>query len=173
MDLLWNWKYAVHRIQFISDTSFITGIFNAQYLRALPFDFRTILRGNLGGMWVDEFRALPPSERFFAGGDKSIRGYDYQDLGPINSSGSVIGGRYLGVMSFELEKYFTDSWGAAAFIDSGNAFGGPGENTGLKTGAGLGLRWRSPVGPVRVDLAHPLDDDDTLFKLHLRIGPDF
>ena len=155
----------------ISDTNFLRGSIHAHYLRALPNDFRAFVRGDLGGTWVDNFRALPPSERFFAGGDNSIRGYDFQELGPVNATGNVIGGPYLGVMSFEIEKYLTDKWGVATFVDSGNAFGGPGRNTGLKTGVGLGLRWRSPVGPVRLDLAHPLDDD-TLLKLHLRIGPD-
>ncbi len=156
----------------ISDTNLLSGDLHIHYLQALPYDFRIFIRGDLGGMWVDDFRALPPSERFFAGGDNSIRGYDYQDLGPINSTGNVIGGRYLGVVSFEIEKYFTEKWGVAGFVDTGNAFGGPGRNTGLKTGVGLGLRWRSPVGPLRVDLAHPLDDDDNLLRLHLRIGPD-
>jgi translocation and assembly module TamA len=151
----------------ISDTNFLSGNLHMHYLRALPYQFRTFIRGDLGGMWVDVFRALPPSERFFAGGDNSIRGYDYQDLGPVNSTGNVIGGRYLGVLSFEIEKYITEKWGVAGFVDTGNAFGGPGRNTGLKTGVGLGLRWRSPV----VDLAHPLNDDN-LIRLHLRIGPD-
>jgi len=156
----------------ISDTNFLSGNLHVHYLRALPFGFRSFIRSDIGGMFVDDFRALPPSERFFTGGDNSIRGYDYQDLGPINSTGNVIGGRYLGVMSLEIEKYISGNWGVAGFVDTGNAFGGPGRDTGLKTGVGLGLRWRSPVGPLRVDLAHPLDDDDTIVKLHLRIGPD-
>ncbi|MFT5426772.1 MAG: translocation and assembly module TamA [Gammaproteobacteria bacterium] len=156
----------------ISDTNFLSGDLHVHYLKALPFGFRSFIRSDIGGMWVDDFRVLPPSERFFAGGDNSIRGYDYQDLGPINNTGNVIGGRYLGVVSFEIEKYISGNWGVAGFVDTGNAFGGPGRNTGLKTGVGLGLRWLSPVGPVRVDLAHPLDEDDTLLKLHLRIGPD-
>ncbi len=156
----------------ISDTNFLRGNFSARYLRALPYDIRAFVRGELGATWVDDFRALPPSERFFTGGDNSIRGYDFQELGPVNATGHVIGGQHLGVMSFEVEKYFTDKWGVATFVDSGNAFGGPGRSTGLKTGVGLGLRWRSPVGPVRLDVAHPLDDDDTLLKLHFRIGPD-
>lgn len=157
----------------ISDTSFINTNIGLNYIQALPFDFRFISRSNLGAIWVDEFRSLPPTERFFAGGDKSIRGYDFQDLGPVNTLGEVIGGEYLGIFSVELEKYLTRKWGVAAFVDTGNAFGGPGSDTGLKTGIGLGVRWRSPVGPVRVDLAHPLDDDDTLVKFHLRIGPEF
>jgi translocation and assembly module TamA len=124
-------------------------------------------------MWVDEFDRLPPSERFFAGGDNSIRGYDIDSRGPIDASGDVIGGTYLAVLSAELEHYFTDTWGVAAFIDSGNSFGGDGSSTGFQTGIGAGVRWRSPVGPIRVDIAHPLDDKDNDFRLHLRIGPDF
>lgn len=156
----------------LADTSFIRTSFHAHYLRALGFGFRSFLRGDLGAIWVDQFRSLPPSERFFAGGDNSIRGYDFQKLGPVNNTGNVIGGSYLGIISFELEKYLTEKWGVAGFVDTGNAFGGPGTSTGLKTGVGIGLRWRSPVGPVRLDLAHPLDDNDTLFRIHLRIGPD-
>lgn len=155
-----------------SDTSFARSSFHAHYLQALGLGFRGFIRGNLGAMWVNQFRELPPSERFFAGGDNSIRGYDFQELGPKNERGKVIGGRYLGIVSLEIEKYLTEKWGVAGFVDTGNAFGGPGSNTGLKTGAGLGLRWRSPVGPVRLDIAHPLDKDDTLFRIHFRIGPD-
>ena len=156
----------------LSDTSFARTLFHAHYLQALGFGFRSFLRGDLGAMWVDQFRQLPPAERFFTGGDNSIRGYDFQELGPVNDKGDVIGGAYLGVVSLEVEKYLTDNWGIAGFVDTGNAFGGPGSSTGLKTGVGLGLRWRSPVGPVRIDLAHPLDKSDTLFRIHLRIGPD-
>ena len=156
----------------VSDTSFIRSNLHAHYLRALGYGFRAFIRSDLGAMWVDQFRALPPSERFFAGGDNSIRGYDFQELGPVNKEGFVIGGSYVGIISFELEKYLTDKWGIAGFVDTGNAFGGPGKDTGLKTGVGFGLRWRSPVGPLRFDIAHPLDDDDTLFRIHLRIGPD-
>lgn len=156
----------------ISDTSFLRTNIHAHYLQTLPLEIRSFARVNLGAMWVDQFRSLPPSERFFAGGDNSIRGYAYQDLGPVNEFGEVIGGQYLGVVSVEVEKYLVGDWGAAVFVDTGNAFGGPGESTGLKTGAGIGLRWRSPVGPVRLDLAHPFDDEDTLVRFHLRVGPD-
>ena len=59
----------------------------------------------------------------------------------------------------------------AASIVVPAAFGGDGSSTGVKVGVGAGVRWRSPVGPARIDLAHPLDDD-TIVRLHLRIGPD-
>ena len=130
------------------------------------------MRGRLGALWAGEFDQLPPSERFFAGGDSSIRGYDIDSLGPVDASGQVIGGNKLGVISAEVDYYFTERWGFAVFVDSGNAFGGDGSSTGLQTGVGAGVRWRSPIGPIRVDIAHPLDDPSNNFRLHLRIGPD-
>ncbi len=157
--------------QVVSDTSFLRVMLTTRAAYGLPLDLRALVRADLGGLWVDEFGALPPSERFFAGGDNSIRGYDIDALGPLDAAGQVIGGRYLGVLSLELEKTIVGNWGIAAFVDAGNAFAGEGASTGIKTGVGLGLRWRSPVGPVRVDLAHPLDNSE-IVRLHLRIGPD-
>lgn len=154
-----------------SDTSFVRAMLSWNTVYGFAESWRVLVRGDAGYSWVDAFTELPPSERFFAGGDASIRGYDFEDLGPEDNNGDVIGGRYLAVASLELEKMFTDSWGAAAFVDAGNAFGGTGSATGLKMGIGLGLRWRSPLGPARVDLAHPLDADNVI-RLHLRIGPD-
>ena len=102
-----------------------------------------------------------------------MRGYDIDSLWPVDADNEVIGGSYLTVFSAEVEHYFTESWGFAAFVDSGNAFGGEGSSTGFQTGIGVGLRWRTPVGPIRVDIAHPLDDASNDFRLHLRIGPEF
>lgn len=157
----------------LSDTSFTRTTFNVGSVYGLPFDSRLIFRGSFGAMWVDEFSQLPPSERFFAGGDNNVRGYDIDSLGPVDADNEVIGGSYLTVFSAEVEHYFTESWGFAAFVDSGNAFGGEGSSTGFQTGIGVGLRWRTPVGPIRVDIAHPLDDASNDFRLHLRIGPEF
>ncbi|MFT4563237.1 MAG: translocation and assembly module TamA [Gammaproteobacteria bacterium] len=156
----------------LSDTSFARGLLSLASVYGLPINSRALVRGHFGALWVDDFKVLPPSERFFAGGDSSIRGYDIDSRGPVDASGDVIGGTYLGVVSVELEHYFTDAWGIATFVDSGNAFGGDGSSTGFQTGVGVGVRWRSPVGPVRLDIAHPLDDDNNDFRLHIRIGPD-
>jgi translocation and assembly module TamA len=111
------------------------------------------------------------SHRFFAGGDRSIRGYEYQSLGPENSKGDVVGGTYLAVASLEYEHLVRDDWGVAAFVDSGNAFHDDLDQ--VYTGAGLGVRWYSPIGPVRLDLAHPFDDPDNDVRVHLGIGPEF
>ncbi|MCP5199095.1 MAG: outer membrane protein assembly factor [Gammaproteobacteria bacterium] len=154
-----------------SDVAFARAMLSAHAVHGLPLGLRLLTRADAGASWTPDFRELPPSERFFAGGDTSIRGFQFEDLGPVDDQGEVIGGRYLAVGSVELEKLVTDTWGVAGFVDAGNAFGGDGSATGLKVGVGLGLRWRSPIGPARIDLAHPLDDD-TVVRLHLRIGPD-
>ncbi len=156
----------------VSDTSFARALLNLTTIYGLPFDSRALLRASLGAIWVDAFRALPPSARFFVGGDNSLRGYDIDSRGPVDANNEVIGGTYLAVASAELEHYFTAAWGAAVFVDIGNAFGGDGSSSGLLTGAGIGLRWRSPVGPMRLDIAHPLDEASDAFRIHLRIGPD-
>lgn len=155
----------------LSDTSFVRARLNAGWLRKLPWGGRVITRGEFGAMGVDEFNLLPPSQRFFTGGDNSVRGYEFQSLGPKDASGDVIGGNYLLVGSFEYEHPIVDKWSVAAFVDSGNAFSNTAKNDGFKTGIGVGARWISPIGPVRLDLAHPLDDP-TLIRLHFRLGPD-
>lgn len=131
---------------------------------------RLLGRGQLGAMTVDDFSLLPTTERFFTGGDQSVRGYDYQELAPVDSSGEVVGGRYLAVAGIELDYLFVGNFGAAVFVDAGNA-----DDTfppQLKVGAGIGFRWRSPVGMLRIDIAHPFDDPHNDYRLHISIGPD-
>ena len=132
---------------------------------------RLILRGSAGTTWTNNFSALPPQLRFFAGGDRSVRGYTYQSIGPRNSYGRVIGGQNLLVASTEVEHYFTRAWGVATFVDAGNAFDGTDYRP--KIGTGVGLRWRSPVGMIRLDLGTPIHDARRHgVTLHLVIGPD-
>jgi translocation and assembly module TamA len=83
----------------------------------------------------------------------------------------VIGGKSLLLASAEVEHYFNDKWGVATFVDTGDAF--TGSHFSLKVGTGVGLRWRSPLGLVRVDVAAPVNDsDESGLQLHLMIGPD-
>ncbi|KRE84778.1 hypothetical protein ASG75_12905 [Rhodanobacter sp. Soil772] len=157
----------------LSDASFSQVIADAKWIRAFGTRSRNrlILRGSAGTTWTNDFAALPPQLRFFAGGDRSVRGYGYQAIGPRNSADRVIGGHNLLVASTEVEHYFTRNWGMAAFVDTGNAFSGTDYRP--KIGAGLGLRWRSPVGMIRVDLGTPIHDDRAHgIQLHLVIGPD-
>ncbi len=155
----------------LSDTSLAQVRADAKWIRPASERSRFILRGSLGAMVAGDFGALPPELRFFAGGDRSIRGFDYQQLGEMNASGGVIGGKYLTVASAEYEHYFLPNWGAAAFVDAGDAYSSRFE---ANVGAGIGLRWRSPVGLVRLDLAVPVKtyDKDDGVRVHIVIGPD-
>lgn len=131
---------------------------------------RLIMRAEAGTTHIDTFERLPPSLRFFAGGDVSVRGYRYNTLGPQQADGTVIGGKHLLVGSVEYEQRLSGNWAAAVFFDAGNAlneFSDP-----LKKGAGLGLRYRTPVGQIRVDVASPLSNPDESLRLHISIGPD-
>lgn len=151
----------------ISDTTFVQGRMSLRGALGLWPRGRLLSRVDVGATWVEEFSVLPPSERFFAGGDDSVRGYAYESLGPRGAGGDVVGGQYLLTGSLELEHLFTDSLGGAAFVDAGNA-----SDAGVPEpvlGAGLGLRVRSPVGVLRLDLAHPFDGDERGVRLHLGI----
>lgn len=153
------------------DTRFAQALADVVWIHALGRDNRLILRGDAGITSVQDFSKLPPQLRFFAGGDRSIRGYAYQAVGPRNSYGLVIGGKRLLVGSATIEHYFTRDWGIAAFVDSGDAFDGT--DFHARTGAGLGLRWRSPVGMVRVDVGVPINNPYYHgAQLHIVIGPD-
>ena len=153
------------------DTRFAQALADVTWIHAIGRDNRLILRGNAGITSVADFSKLPPQLRFFAGGDRSIRGYAYQAIGPRNSYGLVVGGERLLVGSATIEHYFTRNWGMAAFVDSGDAFNGT--DFHARTGAGIGLRWRSPVGMVRVDVGVPINNPYYHgAQLHIVIGPD-
>ena len=130
------------------------------------------LRAEAGAMTVGNFDALTPDLRFYAGGDRSLRGFDYHDIGEVSANGNIIGGEFLAVASAEYEHYFNESWGAAVFVDAGDAFI---NGFSLNVGAGVGVRWRSPLGPVRVDIGFPVQSDlptETSWRLHVLLGPD-
>ncbi len=113
---------------------------------------------------------MPLSNRFVAGGDQSIRGFDYQTIGPKDSAGNAIGGRYIAVGSAEVVFGINDRWGWALFSDAGKAFNNSGEKNSI--GMGAGLRWQSPVGPLRIDVAVGVSEDDNPIRLHLAFGPE-
>lgn len=131
---------------------------------------RFLGRVEIGGNWTNEYTNVPPSLRYFAGGDQSVRGYDYQSLSPTNSDGDKIGGRYQLAVSAEYQYSLTEKWRVATFVDQGNSFNSL-DLPSLKSSVGVGVRWVSPVGPIRVDLAHPLDDEGGV-RLHFSMGPE-
>jgi translocation and assembly module TamA len=154
----------------LSDVSFAQTRLLAKWLHPLGSAGRIIIRGEAGFTIASEVTVLPASIRFFAGGDQSVRGYDYKELGPVDENGEVIGCRYLLVGSMEYEHRITDVWSAAVFVDAGNAFDDFDET--LERGAGFGVRWRSPVGPVRLDIANAITKPGKPWRVHFTIGPD-
>nr|WP_311881935.1 autotransporter assembly complex family protein [Halomonas piscis] len=155
-----------------SDAQFFRATGDSEWIRMLGEKNRFVGGVSLGAIETDDFSKIPPSLRFFAGGDNSVRGYSYESLSPRNAKGKRRGGQQMFTASAEYQRNVTGSWWGAAFVDTGDAFDswGPAD---LKTGAGLGVRWVSPVGPIRFDVAHPFDDDDSDFRIHFSIGPEF
>lgn len=155
----------------VSDTDLLYGNVLLKGLTTVAERHRLLGRLAFGGNFTNDYtHSVPPSLRFFAGGDQSVRGYDYQTLSPENSDGDRIGGRYMIAASAEYQYEVADKWRIATFIDQGNAFNSL-DLPSLKTGVGVGVRWVSPVGPLRLDLAHALDDDGGI-RLHFSMGPE-
>lgn len=154
----------------ISDTDFLQLQGGIKAINPLGRRHRVIARGRVGGTWTEQFHQLPASVRFFAGGAQSVRGYAYRSLGPVDENGKVVGGKHLMVGSIELERRLNSKWGVAAFYDGGNAIDNIADD--LERGAGIGLRWQSPIGPVRIDVATAVSRDDRPWRLHINIGPD-
>lgn len=156
----------------LSDTSFMQFHAQGKFIRPLWKKARILGRIELGATLKDKLSALPASVRFFAGGDVSVRGYDYKSLGPKDAQGNVVGGGSLVVGSLELDQLVRPGWSAAVFVDAGNAFDEFWKKS-LAVGVGAGIRWYSPLGPIRFDVAFPLQDSapDT-YRIHITLGPD-
>jgi translocation and assembly module TamA len=154
----------------ISDTNFLQATGSGKVILSPFEDWRLIGRGSLGITFVDSIDSLPPSLRFYTGGDNSIRGYSYKSIGTTDSSGSVIGGRYLVVSSAEVEHVVKENWSLAAFWDVGSAT----DDLSLEfyQGAGVGVRFRLPFGQVRLDLASAITEDGQPVRVHLTVGGD-
>lgn len=131
---------------------------------------RFITRLDVGTTFGDSLDDLPKELRFFAGGNNSIRGFSYESLGERNIDNKVIGGKQLIETSFEYEHPLVEKWSMAGFVDAGNAFD-EFDIDDVEVGFGFGFRWRSPIGPIRIDLAQPVDNLSDV-HLHLSIGPD-
>ena len=154
----------------VSDIDLVHANAAARGLYTVMDRHRLLVRTQLGGLTSSDFESVPPTLRFFAGGDQSVRGYDYRTLSPTDESGERIGGRYLVASSLEYQYEFIDKWRGAVFVDHGNAVDSLSDP--LKTSVGLGIRWVSPVGPIRVDVAKSVSDPDEGFRIHFAMGPE-
>ncbi len=153
----------------LSDTNFLQPLVSAKWIHGFDSGSRVIVRGAVGSTWVDDYDALPTSLRYYAGGDRSVRGYGFSVISP-RVDGEAVGGKNLTEASLEYEYPLKEKWSLATFVDVGDAYD---DTPDFKTGAGFGIRWISPIGPVRIDFASGLDrPPGRNFRVHLTIGPD-
>jgi len=154
----------------VSDTNFVEGLLRLRSTLYLGNRFYLLSRVEYGGTAVGRFDNLPPSQRFFAGGDDSVRGYAYQSLGPRDANGRNVGGKFLTTASSEIDWYWNRTYGIAVFGDAGGADNDP--IVHLSLGAGAGIRYRAPFGSFAVDLAHPFDPNQppVRFNIGVRVG---
>ncbi len=164
-----QWDVRGAKQGFIADADVLHVTALARGLLTFADNHRLLGRAQIGAIGTNNYSKVPPSLRFFAGGDQSVRGYDYQTLSPRDAQGNREGGRYMFAGSLEYQYSIAERWRVATFVDQGNAFNSLTDT--MNTGVGFGLRWVSPVGPLRLDLAHALHEDKG-WRIHFSMGPE-
>ncbi|WP_158785196.1 autotransporter assembly complex family protein [Pantoea sp. BAV 3049] len=155
-----------------SDIDFTVAQAQNVWIRTLAEKHRFVVRGNLGWIETNDFDKVPPDLRFFAGGDRSIRGYKYKGISPRDDDGKLTGASKLATGSLEYQYNVTGRWWGAVFVDSGEAVNDI-RQSDFKTGAGFGVRWQSPVGPIKLDIARPIGDDENRdIQFYIGLGPE-
>jgi translocation and assembly module TamA len=154
-----------------STTSFLQLQGSAKAVYGFLPGFRILARGELGRIFTSQFHELPPTLRFFTGGDVSVRGYGFETLGPRDSLGNVLGGPALVVGSAEVDYQFMPRFALAVFADAGNAMSKLSVGN-LAYGVGGGLRFISPIGLVRLDGAFGISSKNRPFRIHITMGSD-
>jgi len=155
-----------------SDVDFL--ILQAQnvWIRTLGEKNRFIARGTVGWIETNDFDKVPPDLRFFAGGDRSIRGYKYKNVSPRDSDGKLTGASKMATGSLEYQYNVSGKWWGAVFVDAGEAVNDISQSD-IKTGAGIGVRWASPVGPIKFDIARPIGDrEEHGLQFYVGLGPE-
>ncbi|MES2408622.1 MAG: autotransporter assembly complex family protein [Pseudomonadota bacterium] len=153
----------------LSDQDFVRGYTRGVYYLPVGQRDGVILRGELGGVMATSRNGIPSDFLFRTGGDQSVRGYSYLSLG-VKQADAVVGGRYLAVGSVEYDHWLTERWGVAVFYDVGDAADSI-PDLHLVQGYGIGARWKSPVGPLNLDLAY--GQAVHAVRLHFSIGVSF
>jgi translocation and assembly module TamA len=178
------WVNVAHSTETLgSDTNFTKLNVGANTLLSIGEKSSIVARVDVGGISADEFLDVPLSQRFFTGGDQSVRGYQFERISPLDEEGELLGGQYFSTGSLEYRYRWAPSWQAALFVDGGRSYLGnetpcPGcEDRGeeYRTSAGFGVRWLSPVGFIAVDIAFPLNavgaqEEPDGPRLHLYLG---
>ncbi len=159
----------------LCSTDFLQAETRAKWILPIGEMTRFIIRTDVGAIATPHFNVVPWTLRYFTGGDHTVRGFGYNSIGPREldpATGEFIrvGGRYLIVGSLELERKIYKNFGAAIFVDTGNAMNK--WRSRLSTGAGFGLRYATPLGPLRLDLARPMMRGKQKLRIHLTFGMD-
>nr|WP_295776437.1 autotransporter assembly complex family protein [Rhodoferax sp.] len=136
---------------------------------------RVVLRAEGGAVWAKDGVSLPSTQLFMTGGDTTVRGYSYRELGVIGADGLAVPGRYMvnGGVEWQRPLVFggqVSAWESAVFVDAGAVADDPGRLK-TKAGVGAGVRWKSPIGPLQIDLAYGVDTQR--LRLHMNVGFNF
>ncbi|MES1981678.1 MAG: autotransporter assembly complex family protein [Pseudomonadota bacterium] len=161
-----NWQLSGASRAILSTRDFVRGYAKMAWFYPIGRTDNLMLRGEIGGVATSTRQGIPSEFLFRAGGDQSVRGYAYQSLG-ISEGGAIVGGRYLTTGTVEYTHWLNAQWGAAVFYDIGNA-GDQWKALQLMQGYGVGARWRSPLGALKLDLAHGRNVHQT--RLSFSIG---
>lgn len=159
----------------LSSTNLLKVDLSTIWISKFTENMRLILKAEAGGIFSQDFDKVPLSMRYFTGGDNSIRGFSYKSIGPteVDENGNFItvGGKYKALASAELEQRIFNNISAAVFLDSGNAMNKWDES--YAAGAGAGIRWHSPLGTLRIDVAKPIANRITKnLRFHLTFSKD-
>lgn len=152
-----------------ANSDFLRLDFEANRVDSLGENWRFFTRSRIGIGIVGGFETLPASQRFFSGGDQSVRGYGFNSLGPRDELGNVIGGRHLVFGSLEAERRVWGRVALAAFVDAGNALDSL--DDGLEASVGLGVNVHTPIGTLRIAMARSVTESRSP-RFHLTIRPD-
>jgi translocation and assembly module TamA len=153
----------------MASQQFVRAVASASLFLTLARNDDILLRGQAGAVRSQARSGIPSTFLFRTGGDQTVRGYAFESIG-VEQNGAVVGGRRLLVGSIEYTRWIGESWGVAAFFDAGNAWDA-GVRTDFATGYGLGARFRTPIGPIRADLAYGALRSD--WRLHFSVGYGF
>jgi translocation and assembly module TamA len=153
----------------LASQQFVRGVASASLFFALGRSDDLLLRAQAGAVRSQAREGIPSTFLFRTGGDQTVRGYAFESIG-IEESGAIVGGRRLLVGSIEYTRWIGENWGVASFFDAGNVWD-TGVRTDIATGYGAGVRFRTPIGPIRADLAYGALHSD--WRLHFSVGYGF
>lgn len=154
----------------LSDTRFVRVSGRTKWLRTYAEDHRFIFRAEQGALLWGNLGEIPASQRFFTGGDQTVRGFGYESISPVDASGELSGALNTTSGSIEYNYQVAPKWRVALFVDAGTATND--YQDPWKVGTGIGGRWLTPVGQLRFDLAFGVSEQTVPFRIHFALGPE-